>query len=110
MMLSAGKFNKRIQLQAMGEEGFDENGYPIEAKPVYRVLWAMVKPVSATEYTKERANQTENITRFVIRYRKNLLVNDDMTIVYGGRNYAIESVINDDERDITLTIIGREVS
>lgn len=109
MRFTAGDFNKRIQLQAIGEGGFDADGYPIEAQPVFQALWAMVKPVSAQEYTKEKANQTENITRFVIRYRRNLLVDDSMVIVYKGRTFEIESVINDDEQDLTLTIIGREV-
>lgn len=108
-MINAGQFNKRIKIQYKTEDSFDDEGYAVEGEEYSQSLWAMVKPISAKEYTKEKATQTENITRFVIRYRRNLNVTDEMKIIYKGRTFEIESVINDYENNTTLTIIGREV-
>ncbi|WP_101844217.1 phage head closure protein [Halobacillus sp. Marseille-P3879] len=112
-MISAGDLNKRIKIQGKSsdEPQYDHDGYLIEnPEPTTYSVRAKVKPVSAQEYHKAKADQTENITRFIIRYRKGLHVDDSMKVIYKDRVYEIESVINDNEANITLTIMGREVS
>lgn len=106
MSLSAGNFNKRITFQSKG--GIDAEGYPIEGKVDFKTLWAMVKTISAKEYHQAKSDQSEITTRFIIRYRTDL--KEDMTILYGKRTFEIESIINDDEQNKTLTIIGKEVA
>lgn len=106
-MMNAGSFNKRITFQRKSKD-IDSDGYPVEKVEDILTVWAAVKPVSAKEFLQAKADQVENITRFVIRYRKNLF-EDDMTIRYGNRNFEIVTIINDYESDTTLTIIGREV-
>lgn len=105
-MITAGDFNKRIILRKAGG-GIDPDGYPIPGAPTDLKVWAMVKPISAREYTQAKATQTENVTRFIIRYRPG--IDDSMIVVYKQRNYEIDSVINDNEENKTLTIIGNEV-
>jgi len=106
--MNAGDLNKRIELLVMGT-GKDPDGYPIEEEVSYRKLWSKVSPVSAKEYSQAKADQTENITKFVVRYNKSLNITDDMTILYRDKKFSIESVINDEEKNITLTIIGRSI-
>jgi SPP1 family predicted phage head-tail adaptor len=106
-MITAGDFNKRITLQKPSSSGVDQDGYPLPGTPLNLAVWAMVKPVSAREYTQAKADQTENIIRFVIRYRKN--IDDTWLIFYKQRSFKIESVLNDNEENRTLTIIANEV-
>ncbi len=106
--LNPGSLNKRIEILTVGES-FDADGYPVEGEVVYRKLWSQVIPVSAKDYNEAKATQTENITKFVIRYSKSLNITNEMIISYKGNRFEIESVLNDEERNISLTIIGRSV-
>jgi head-tail adaptor len=63
--------------------------------------------MSAREYLASKATQSEHITRFIIRYRPE--IDTSYTILYRKQTYEIESVINDGEEDITLTIMAKRV-
>ena len=106
-MINSGMFNKRIELQRTEEGQLDEEGYPIKPYVAKWQMWAMIKPLQAKEYIDSKATHSENITRFVIRYRKD--VDSTFRIEYKGNIYEIESVINDNELDETLTLMGRLV-
>ena len=105
--MNAGNFNKKIELQKVTEGGIDEFGYPTEPTIVTLKLWAMVKPIKYNEYFESKATQSENITRFVIRYREG--VDSTMSILYKGETYEIEEIINDNEENKTLTLMGKLV-
>lgn len=110
-MNNAGMFNKRITIQglASGEPVRDEDGYPIEGSTsdINISVWSMVKTVSAREFSANKTTNSELTIRFIIRYRKD--INTDMTILYKGQSYEIDSIINDNEEDKTLTIIAKLV-
>lgn len=106
MIFNAGHFNKRIAIQSeVG--GTDQDGYAIDGWSTVKNVWAMVKPLSGREYVQSKTTNSETITRFVIRYTKGLTTK--MRIVYGGRVFQIDSILNDDEQNKTLTLIGIEV-
>jgi SPP1 family predicted phage head-tail adaptor len=111
MSLNAGHFNKPIIFQKRNE-GVSETGMPLTGYVDVNKDSAMVKNVSAKEYVDAKTNQNEKVVRFVVRYRKAYMSDDmyDYVIDYKGKKFEIESVINDDERDTTLTIVGRVVS
>lgn len=106
--MNPGNLNRVILLRSEIRGGKDADGYPLEPRIVDKKVYAMVKPVSAREYHAAKASQTENVTRFVIRYKKD--IDDSMKVIYNGRKFEIESIINDDDKNITLTIIGREIA
>lgn len=106
-MINSGMFNKRIELQHEEEGSVDEYGYPTDPVISKWQMWAMVKPIQAREYVDAKATQSENITRFVIRYRED--VDSTFQINYKGNIYEIESIINDNELNQTLTIMGKMV-
>jgi len=106
--MNPGELNKRIEILSIGQI-FDEEGYSTEGEIVYKKLWSKVVNVSSKEYSQAKANQTENITKFVVRYNKLYELTNDMFIRYNDKRFNIESVINDEEKNITLTIIGRSV-
>lgn len=107
-MFNAGDFNKRIILRYETGGGYDEYGYPIPGQPVDKKIWAKVIPVSAKEYYEAKTLQAENVMRFIVRYRTEIKY--DMQIIYKDQTYEIESIINDYEKNKTLTIIGRNIS
>nr|MDH3082571.1 head-tail adaptor protein [Bacillus subtilis] len=40
----------------------------------------------------------------------NSSLNNKMRVKYGGREFEIKSIINDNEANVTFTIIGEEVN
>lgn len=103
----SGKFNHRLIFQKLSEEEkVDEKGYPIENWISFQYAWAMIKTLQGREYYQAATTQNENTLRFVIRYTNNL--HPDMRILYKDRIFNIESIINDDEANRTLTIIVKE--
>jgi SPP1 family predicted phage head-tail adaptor len=68
-------------------------------------LWAMIKTIQGREYIAAATTQTEKTTRFIVRYTTG--INESMRIVHKDKMYEIVSVINDDEMNKTLTIIGK---
>lgn len=69
--------------------------------------WAMIKTMQGREYFEAAAAQAERTSRFVIHYRPG--IHHDMRIIYDGRIFDIsQPPINDDEMNVTLTIIAKE--
>lgn len=107
MRVKPGKFNKRIKIVGEVEGQRDEDGYPISGESEIATVWASVTPVSSKDYFSAKATQSESIMKFTFRYRKG--IDSDMKIFYRDSEYHIESVINDEEADRTLTVMGKEV-
>lgn len=108
--MNPGLFRHRITFQQYDENAVNENGFPLEDSQRWtdvKTVWAMIKTLQGREYYEAAATQNENTVRFVIRYTSG--ITPDMRIKYKDRAFEILSVINDDERNITLTIIAKEV-
>jgi SPP1 family predicted phage head-tail adaptor len=109
--VNPGKLNKRITFQSFNPDATNENGFPISTDQQWsdlKTVWAMVKTLKGREYYQAAAIQAENTTRFVIRYTTG--IDNTMRIKYGTRIFEIVAPpINDDERNMTLTIITKEV-
>ncbi len=104
---NAGDFDKIIEfLVDSNEEDQNENGYPVDEPTVFKKVGAMIKTMQGREYIQAATTNNENTSRFVIRYTKGL--HEDMRIRFRGRIFEIESIINDDEENVTLTIIVKE--
>jgi len=84
----------------------DELGQQIGQWTDFWTCWAMIKTIQGREYFAAGAERNEGTIRFIIRYTPG--IDPAMRIVYKGRIFDIESVINDDERNETLTIIATE--
>lgn len=104
--MNPGLFRHRITFQE-SVETTNENGFPVQDWTDVKTVWAMIKTLQGREYYEAATTQNENTVRFVIRYTSG--INPDMRIKYKDRKFEILSVINDDEQNITLTIIAKEV-
>ncbi|MGG1916045.1 phage head closure protein [Priestia megaterium] len=104
--MNPANFDRRITFQVSGQ-GVDSEGYPIEGWTDVKTVWAMIKTLTGKEVFQAMTTKTEKTTRFVIRYTTG--IDEDMRILFGTRIFNIQSIINDDEQNKTMTIIGVEV-
>ncbi|NNV07499.1 head-tail adaptor protein [Geobacillus sp. MMMUD3] len=108
--MNPGLFRHRITFQKYNESAVNENGFPLEENQRWqdiKTVWAMIKTLQGREYYEAATTQNENTIRFIVRYT--IGINPDMRIKYKGRMFEILSVINDDERNVTMTIVAKEV-
>jgi len=102
----SGRYRHRIVFQEYSSEGTDSDGFPVKGWQDVKVAWAMIKTLKGTEYFSASSTQNENQMRFIIHFTEGL--NEDMIILHDNREFDIESILNDDEENRTLTIIGNE--
>ncbi|ALB67154.1 phage head closure protein [Cronobacter dublinensis] len=93
--MQAGKLNKRILLQKPVKTQNPTSG-AIESGWVDVVqVWANVTDLSARDFVAAKAGQNEVTTRITIRWRDD--VTDKHRILYRGRIYDIQGVLEDDK-------------
>lgn len=66
-------------------------------------IWALIEPARGRTYYKQYRDKVELITKFVIRYRKN--IDESMIVAYGGRQYKITSVVDPYEAHVKLELM-----
>lgn len=108
--MNPGLFRHRITFQKYDPDAVNENGFPLPEDQRWtdvKTVWAMIKTIKGREFYEAASTQNENTVRFVIRYKAGL--DPDMRIIFKGRPFHIESIINDDKLNKTLTIMCKEV-
>lgn len=103
--MNPGQFKHPITFQ-IGNIVENELGDSVTTWTEFKRAWAMVKTVQGREYFSAAATQNENTIRFIIRYTEG--IHSDMRILFKNRIFKIESVLNDDELNKTLTIMCKE--
>lgn len=104
--MNPSKFNKRITFKKEINTTDDE-GYNVTQLVDVKTVWCMIKTMTGKEFVEANTTQNEVTSRFVIRYTSDL--SPDMLIDFKGRSFSILSIINDDEMNKTLTVIGKEL-
>ena len=103
--MDAGRLDKRIIIERL-EATEDEIGQPVEGWiPTYSV-WAAIEPLQGREYLAAMAVQAERTVRIRIRYLPG--ITSTMRVVYQGRVFAIQSVINIREANDELHLMALE--
>ncbi len=109
--MNPGEFNKRLTFQVQNPNAKDEDGFPLPPEQQwqdFKKVWGKAKTVKGYEYYQAAQDQSENTTRWIIRYTKGLT--SDMRVLYKGRVFEIENILHDDEQEKTLTVICKEVN
>lgn len=103
--LHSGQFRHKITFQ---KEIVTIDEYGIHRKELveFATVWAAIKTVKGSEYYYAAQTGHENTYRFIVRYRSDL--HPSMKIKYKDRSFDIESLLNDDEANKTITIIAKE--
>jgi SPP1 family predicted phage head-tail adaptor len=104
--MNPGMYRNRIDiLHSVALE--DELGQEEEVDWVlHKSIWAAVKTMQGREYFAAATARSENTMRFIVRYVPD--IDSSMRVLFKNRTFEIESVINDDEANKTLTIIVKE--
>lgn len=101
--LNAGEMRNKIEIQEY-VESVNENGYPVNDWETKHVLWAKIKTVKGSESINASAEINTNTYRFIVRYTHGL--NAKQRVLFKGRLYDIQAVLQDDELMNTQTVIA----
>lgn len=120
MWMNPALFRHRVIFQEYDPEAKNENGFPLPEDERYKNFHssrAMIKTLndkgSAYAFYEAATTHAKNTNSFVFRYSK--LIHDKwisgkkLRIIFKGRKLEVLSVINDNEANKTLTIVGREI-
>lgn len=104
--MKPGKLRHRITLQSKVTVK-DPEGIVTETWTDVATVWAAVEPIRGREYFQAAAVNAENTVRFRIRYRSG--ITPVMRVVYNGRTFNVQSVIDVDERYREIQLMCQEV-
>jgi SPP1 family predicted phage head-tail adaptor len=109
-VMNPAKFNKRIIFQ-QPPKSKNENGFPSIEWTNVKTVWAKIKTnqgkSKGLEFNVAGSVYNESDIRFICRYTSG--ITPQMRIIYNSRIFNILGVVNDDEKNVTLTIICKEV-
>lgn len=103
--MDIGKLRHRITIQRQVNE-VNDYGAPVTIWKNVATVWADIRPLSGREYFSAQQVQSEVTTQIWIRYHQGIV--PTMRIKFGKRLFAIVSVINAQERNITLQLLCKE--
>lgn len=102
LILPAGRLRHRIEIQNY-EAAQDDWGQPIYSWVHWAAVWASVEPLQGREFLAAMALQSQTTVRIRMRYRSG--VTSQMRVLWGGRIYDIESVIEPQSRRHQLQLM-----
>jgi len=70
-------------------------------------VWARIEPLSGREYFAARQENADVSVKVVIRYLPGITA--ETRVVFGGRIFEVLSVINPEERNISLVLLCKEI-
>ncbi|HEY1182232.1 MAG TPA: phage head closure protein [Rhodocyclaceae bacterium] len=103
--MRAGQLRDRITIQQRTVTR-GSMGAPVDTWTDVATVWAQFDPLRGREFFSAKQEQTENSVRFWIRYRAG--IETKMRIVFAGKHYDIEAVIDARGRRQMLEIMTRE--
>lgn len=103
--MRSGPLRHRVTLQNRTSSK-DEFGQLVETWTDLYVAWASVEPISGRELLSSQQTLGEVTHRIRTRYRAGISV--ATRILFNGRIFDIESVINNQEKNAHLEIMAKE--
>lgn len=91
--LNAGDLRHTIAIQSLESTQDDQGNINQQWVNTFPQVYAKVEPLSVREFIAAQAQQNAVNTRITIRYREE--VNPTMRVVYRGKVYDIEGVLED---------------
>ncbi len=100
--IDIGKLNKRITFQRRAE-GEDALGQTVQGWEDVQTVWADFYPVRGGEYQEEGQKKREEVVyKAKLRYLPG--IDASMRVVFRGRHFLIDKVINVDEANYKLEL------
>lgn len=105
MANSIGKMRYRVKVERATNTR-DAGGGLSQSFRSVATIYANIKPKNANSVYRQGMLQEKVTHEITIRYMKNIDTNSKIT--YGNRSFAINGIINVDERDRFLTLLCEE--
>ncbi|MED0676983.1 phage head closure protein [Aneurinibacillus thermoaerophilus] len=104
--MNIARLNRRIRLQRR-ESAKDDEGIVTEGWADVATVWAAIEPLRGREYFAAATVNAENTVRIRMRYRRG--ITPDMRVLYDGRVFEIQSVIDVNEMHREIHLMTQEV-
>jgi len=104
--MQAGNLRHRVTIQQVTETRDDMGGVTQTWSTFAASLHAEIAPLSGRELLLARQVNAETTHRIRLRYRAG--ITPKMRVLFGSRIFAIESVLDTDERGIEVVLLCRE--
>ena len=105
-MINVGNFRNKITIQSTAQAA-DAYGALVDTWGTFATWWASIAPITGREYVSDGKVNSEVTTRMRGRWISGIL--PAMRAKFGTRIYSIVAVINIDERNREIEILGKEV-
>lgn len=99
-----GKYRNKIEIQEFDSDSVNENGYPEGEWKTKYSLWSNIKTVKGSETISAASELNTDTYRFIVRYTNGL--HAKMRVLFKGRIFDIQAILNDDEMLNTQTIVA----
>ena len=103
--LKAGTLRHEVTIQQKSVTR-DAYGAEVITWTVLENVWASIEPISGREYFMSQQTQSVVDTKITIRYLSGIHPYD--RVLYGTRIYDIQTIINPNEKNESLTLMCRE--
>ena len=103
--MNIGKLRHRITLLRQVNE-VNDYGASTQTWRTVATVWAEVRPLSGREYFSAQQVQSEVTTQIWLRYIDG--IKPSMKVKFGNREFEILSVLNTQERDVSLQLMCKE--
>lgn len=104
--MQIGKLRHRITLQKQVNT-VNDYGAAVTTWKNVATVWADVRPLSGREYFSAQQVQSEVTTQIWLRYLDGIM--PTMRVKFGKRTLEIVSVLNTQERNVSLRLMCKEV-
>jgi SPP1 family predicted phage head-tail adaptor len=109
-MLQAGKLRNRISIVQNENAQDTAGGTTVNNWTPVATVWASIEALSGVEKFAAHEFVSQASHSVVIRYNPELTITSAMQIVFGSRQFQIETVLNPDERTKMLQILCIEIN
>ena len=103
--MNIGKLRHRITLLKQVNE-VNDYGASVQTWRMVATVWAEVRPLSGREYFSAQQVQSEVTTQIWLRYIDG--IKPSMKVKFANREFEILSVLNTQERDVSLQLMCKE--
>ena len=107
--INAGKYRHKIKIYKTTIVT-DAQGFQKEERTLLYSPHADVKTTSGMTIYRNDSDFEKALTRFTIRYPKNIVIERKMEIDFHGKTYLIKYVNNVNEADVELELQAEEVT
>ena len=104
-LMQIGKLRHRITLQKQVNT-VNDYGAAVTTWKNVATVWADVRPLSGREYFSAQQIQSEVTTQIWLRHIEG--IKPTMKVKFGKREFEILSVLNTQERDVSLQLMCKE--